>query len=626
MKRKLQKGFTLVELVVVMILIGIITTALVMVIRPSNRISTTAANRADMESATITLSDYLNAELRYSTGIKVMFLEDGVTPAASDAETYSNFITLSNTVRKTDEVAQRKGARGTTAKGVTSDLTKSESTVVERMLSDYNFYFEITGFNTTRGSESLTLGVTGNLMSQNDAGNGFEIDESVTYEYDETFQLLNIQAGTALGVNTYGLTVGEDTKDDGTKYTEDDDYVIWILYTKTGASTKPSSSPGESSPPADHDDPDDPLGPGPGPSPSPTYNSITLHFLTDGESVEQYDLDIYHNSSAMWDTPTAYSFDYVNNPSYTSDSVTISSFSDHDDKFKVSYNGTDVLEQKESEIAVTELWFYAGNIYNTESEANTAINAAKGILGQPGSITLVYKTNDGNDSFQLYADYYDADGNPVISTYTPSLTKDGTIQTVEINWDFGSSIRAACGYPWQYSEYTLGQADVVDGQTYYFYNHQLYTEMPDELDASKYYKQLSDSDEIKSAFGYYKDDVNNVKTYMDKNVIVLDISADAMSGMDAIQSTIYNVNIDVFDATNGTYLGTIAGGQTVYLDSLSDNTRLAFVCSPQNYNCPGVLNFQRYTTENYPHYETYDSISLEVNNDKNNSAVAITYE
>jgi prepilin-type N-terminal cleavage/methylation domain-containing protein len=38
MKKRLEKGFTLVELIVVLVLLGLITTCIAMIIKPSNRL------------------------------------------------------------------------------------------------------------------------------------------------------------------------------------------------------------------------------------------------------------------------------------------------------------------------------------------------------------------------------------------------------------------------------------------------------------------------------------------------------------------------------------------------------------------------------------------------------------
>ena len=93
MRNKLKKGFTLVELVVVLILMGLITTAIAMVLRPTTSLYIDVNNKTNEEVAAITLFDVLNGELRYATDINIVSATDDTVMPSS---TLRHFISLSS--------------------------------------------------------------------------------------------------------------------------------------------------------------------------------------------------------------------------------------------------------------------------------------------------------------------------------------------------------------------------------------------------------------------------------------------------------------------------------------------------------------------------------------------------
>lgn len=215
MSKKLKRGFTLVELIVVMMLMGIITTAVVMVLRPASRLSVDVNNKSDEETGAITLFDYVNGKLRYATDVMVVSNDDPSTmPSHGNMK---NYILLCNDVR----AESKKGARGYAKHGLTSQSpSQGVPCVSESILAENDFQFSIDGSIVEPGAESLTVGAIAHPMMA--TYSNFVIDESKPYRYSETFQLLNMQNRSQLKTTTVGnLSI---TGYDSSKK------CIWIFY------------------------------------------------------------------------------------------------------------------------------------------------------------------------------------------------------------------------------------------------------------------------------------------------------------------------------------------------------------------------------------------------------------
>lgn len=234
MSNKLKKGFTLVELVVVLLLMGIITTAIVMVLQPVSNLSVDINNKSSEETGAITLFDYINGELRYATNVSVVSTDDDTAIPSSEVGNNKNFIMLSNKTRPTS----KKGARGYTKHGLTSQFNKATACVSDAILDENDFQFRIDGFITDPKSESLSIGVTAHPMKA--SFTGFSVNEDKPYEYTETFQLVNMQNRDRLSTNR---TIGalSTTRYDSSKA------VIWIFYEKPAESATSGSIGGSGS-------------------------------------------------------------------------------------------------------------------------------------------------------------------------------------------------------------------------------------------------------------------------------------------------------------------------------------------------------------------------------------------
>ena len=176
---KNRKGFTLVELIVVVTIFGVILGAILNMIKPANNVYHDAD--ATMESNVIGsgLIDYLDDELRYSTNVLVLKDYVGVPDVSNSGTigasgvTYSNCIVIDNNNLRgyslknysgsdTDTAAKRMGAKGciiNVGKVNTEGLNFNNSAVARGVDFYDNYKFDI-GASISKIEEMSTLDVS----------------------------------------------------------------------------------------------------------------------------------------------------------------------------------------------------------------------------------------------------------------------------------------------------------------------------------------------------------------------------------------------------------------------------------------------------------------------------------
>ena len=244
MCKKLKKGFTLVELVVVLVLMGLITTAIAMVLRPTTSLYIDVNNKTNEEIAAITLFDVLNGELRYATDINIVSATDDTVMPSS---TLQHFIMLSNGLRDGNHLGAHGYIKhGYTAHGIIGAKYVGNS---DSLLENTDIKFSVDGYSAEVGKESLTVGAV--MHPMNTKG----IMKEKEYKYSETFKLLNMQnraqltqttVGTISTINYDGAAVQDGIKglfDNNNNYTGGEQ-AIFIFYQRPeeAPSTVSSSS------------------------------------------------------------------------------------------------------------------------------------------------------------------------------------------------------------------------------------------------------------------------------------------------------------------------------------------------------------------------------------------------
>lgn len=207
---KNRKGFTLVELIVVVTIFGVILGAILNMIKPANNVYHDAD--ATMESNIIGsgLIDYLDDELRYSTNVLVLKDYIGVPDVSNSGTigasgvTYSNCIVIDNNNLRgyslknysgndTDTAAKRMGAKGcilNVDKVNTEGLNFNNSAVARGVDFYDNYKFDI-GASISKIEEMYTLDVSLTAY-QPTYENGSYTFTKTKYKKDAAVNLTNI--------------------------------------------------------------------------------------------------------------------------------------------------------------------------------------------------------------------------------------------------------------------------------------------------------------------------------------------------------------------------------------------------------------------------------------------------
>ena len=207
---KNRKGFTLVELIVVVTIFGVILGAILNMIKPANNVYHDAD--ATMESNIIGsgLIDYLDDELRYSTNVLLLKDYIGVPDVSTSGTigasgvTYSNCIVIDNNNLRgyslknysgndTDTAAKRMGAKGcilNVGKVNTEGLNFNNSAVARGVDFYDNYKFDI-GASISKIEKMYTLDVSLTAY-QPTYENGSYTFTKTKYKKDAAVNLTNI--------------------------------------------------------------------------------------------------------------------------------------------------------------------------------------------------------------------------------------------------------------------------------------------------------------------------------------------------------------------------------------------------------------------------------------------------
>lgn len=232
MSKRLKHAFTLVELVVVTMLLGVIMTSIVMIIRPTQKHYNNITNKAQEQNKCIPVSDIIDAELRYSTALKIIYTDKNGNTASNgsvwdnvDAADYPNFFHLSNNHR---EMIGAFNARGYAEKGQTQTGNTVYSMINKGYFTDFDYQFSIPGINTAAGQQSLTLKIDAAPMLV--TADSVTLDEDRTHSFEETFKLMNLRNKSSLGGRVLDMSIPSDSLEDYVNAGSDEFGDIYIFY------------------------------------------------------------------------------------------------------------------------------------------------------------------------------------------------------------------------------------------------------------------------------------------------------------------------------------------------------------------------------------------------------------
>ena len=234
MTKTLKRAFTLVELVVVASLLGVFMTAVVMIIRPTQKHYLNITNKAQEENKCIQLTDLIDSELRYATAVRIVYSGDNgsmgpgqtaVSSLGTEVSKYPNYIRLSNNHRENIGMFD---ARGFAEKGRTGSSSPQTTILNKAFFTDFDYQFSISGVNTSSGQQSLSLKIDCTPMIVQ--ANNVDRDEDRTHSFEETFKFMNLRNKANIGSGVEDLAVPSDTLADHTDTTNNDFGEIWIFY------------------------------------------------------------------------------------------------------------------------------------------------------------------------------------------------------------------------------------------------------------------------------------------------------------------------------------------------------------------------------------------------------------
>lgn len=198
--KKIQKGFTLVELIVVMSLMGIIMAIIMSIITPTSRAATKIEYRANAEDTGIKVSRAVKNTLSFATNVAVIAANDGedVPVPPSEYGTYTNVYICDNTTARAQSA---KGACGEIRVGqwnnTTHAITNEVNVIQAPNYFENDFDISIKEYNsergdaTTVGSSYIILSLTGHPMIVDSTGN-YAPDLNQNFVFNDCIEFTNI--------------------------------------------------------------------------------------------------------------------------------------------------------------------------------------------------------------------------------------------------------------------------------------------------------------------------------------------------------------------------------------------------------------------------------------------------
>lgn len=188
--KKNKKGFTLVELIVVMALMGIVMTAVMMIIKPTNDIYRKVNVTENQEAVCILAGNDISGELKYAKDVAIIKCSSGTAfPTGFSASQYPNVIKIDNTAVRSDS---KKGAVGVFQKGTnTGSGIGNMSYIVNQDIYDEDSYrITIAQYGKDTTTNYLTLNFAANSLDYD--GHNYVENTDSTYNYSKTIEFTNI--------------------------------------------------------------------------------------------------------------------------------------------------------------------------------------------------------------------------------------------------------------------------------------------------------------------------------------------------------------------------------------------------------------------------------------------------
>ena len=188
--KKIQKGFTLVELIVVMAIMGIIMVVIMSIINPTSRIASKVQSMNDEETTAIQVGRAIKKDLCYATKVFVTAADDGEDIPSPQNGPFKYVYEIDNTSVRGQS---KKGAKGMISLGqwVSGSISGAAPIVQEPVWGEDEFKITIDNYSTATDNYYLNIAFTGCPMVYK-GGASYEPDHEHEYKYSEAITFINI--------------------------------------------------------------------------------------------------------------------------------------------------------------------------------------------------------------------------------------------------------------------------------------------------------------------------------------------------------------------------------------------------------------------------------------------------
>ena len=189
-----KKGFTLVELIVVMCLMGIIMAAVMALVAPTSKYYYKVQTTKDQENCALSVGKAINNELQYALAVEV-YSSDVESVSPTDPSKFTNYIKIDNVTARS---SSKKHATGIVYKGTTA--THSESVVMGEATYEENaFKITLSEYNNQKGNNFIMLDFESNPMKYE--GGSYVKNTDVKYNSSLSVNFSNINSSLTMGVS-----------------------------------------------------------------------------------------------------------------------------------------------------------------------------------------------------------------------------------------------------------------------------------------------------------------------------------------------------------------------------------------------------------------------------------------
>lgn len=208
---KNQKGFTLVELIVVMALMAIIMGAVMAIMSPTAKFHNKVENTTNQEAVCIAVGDAIANEIQYARKVAVYYND---TNSGAPSSEYTKLLKINNTGSRS---GSKKGAPGVVTKS-DADGTNSSVIMGEPFYGEDAYSITVGEYNSDSEKCFLMLDFEGCPMKYE--GGAYVKNTDVIYNYSKSISFTNINNGDMLKNTNVSFSVNEGT----------DDSAIYIYY------------------------------------------------------------------------------------------------------------------------------------------------------------------------------------------------------------------------------------------------------------------------------------------------------------------------------------------------------------------------------------------------------------